>query len=102
MNGIFERATRHAVRLFQEAHDLPVDGQIGTDTWAKLLDCTPVKVEWGADDSVAASLRGGRRAAGPQFSSAWVDRGSRGALASLCGRGVDAPWNCSGSLALPR
>jgi hypothetical protein len=63
VNGIFERATRRAVRAFQEAHALPVDGQLGTDTWAKLVDYTPFKVEWGASTSIASSLqRGGRLA----------------------------------------
>ena len=62
VNGIFERATRHAVRTFQEAHGLPLDGEIGNETWEQLLDYTPVKVEWGASNQIAASLRAPRSA----------------------------------------
>jgi hypothetical protein len=56
VNGIFERSTRRAVRAFQKAHDLPVDGQIGTDSWAQLIDYTPFKIEWAASTSTASSL----------------------------------------------
>jgi hypothetical protein len=56
VNGIFERATRRAVRSFQEAHDLPVDGQLGTATWAELVNYTPFKVEWDAGTSTATGL----------------------------------------------
>jgi hypothetical protein len=63
VNGIFEGATRRAVRAFQESHGLPVDGQLGTETWEKLLDYTPVTVDWGASTSVATALRG----AGPHL-----------------------------------
>jgi Putative peptidoglycan binding domain len=70
VNGIFEGATRRAVRAFQEAHALPVDGQLGPETWAKLLDYTPVKVEWGASNQIAASLRGGAvGASGARFAA---------------------------------
>ncbi|MFT3864189.1 MAG: peptidoglycan-binding domain-containing protein [Solirubrobacterales bacterium] len=48
VNGIYERSTRRAVRAFQEAHGLPADGQLGTATWAQLVDYTPTKVEWAA------------------------------------------------------
>jgi Putative peptidoglycan binding domain len=56
VNGIFERATRQAVRAFREAHGLPVDGRLGTDTWAQLVDYTPFKVEWAAGTSTAGAL----------------------------------------------
>jgi hypothetical protein len=56
VNGIFERATRRAVRAFQEVHGMKGDGQLGTETWAKLVAYAPEKVEWGASSSVASSL----------------------------------------------
>ncbi|HEX4751554.1 MAG TPA: peptidoglycan-binding protein [Solirubrobacterales bacterium] len=56
VNGIFEGATRRAVRAFQEVHGLPVDGQLGTETWAQLVDYTPFRVEWAASTSTASSL----------------------------------------------
>jgi hypothetical protein len=68
VNGIFEGATRRAVRAFQEAHGLPVDGQLGTDTWAQLIDYTPFKVEWAAGTSTSAldfDARPGKSAARP-------------------------------------
>jgi hypothetical protein len=55
VNGIFEGATRRAVKAFQEAHGLPGDGQIGTETWAQLVDYTPFRVEWAAGTSTAAA-----------------------------------------------
>ncbi len=70
VNGIFDRTMRRAVRAFQEAHGLPGDGQLGSETWAKLVDYTPFKVEWGASRSVASSLahgaRGGAGASAPR------------------------------------
>jgi len=51
VNGVFERATRRAVRAFQEAHGLPADGQLGTATWAQLVDYTPTAVDWAATGS---------------------------------------------------
>jgi Putative peptidoglycan binding domain len=57
VNGIFERATRRAVRAFQEAHGLePFDGQLGEETWAQLVDYTSTPVEWAASTSTASSL----------------------------------------------
>jgi hypothetical protein len=63
VNGIFEGATRRAVKAFQETHGMLPDGQLGTETWEKLLDYTPVEVEWGASTTVASALR--RGALGP-------------------------------------
>jgi murein L,D-transpeptidase YcbB/YkuD len=62
VDGIFERRTRRAVRAFQEAHGLPADGRLGTDTWAQLVDYTPFRVEWAATVPVV-SARGGRSGA---------------------------------------
>lgn len=56
VDGIFDRTMRRAVRAFQEAHGLPADGRLGSETWAKLVDYTPFKVEWGASASTADSL----------------------------------------------
>ncbi|HEX3734147.1 MAG TPA: peptidoglycan-binding domain-containing protein [Solirubrobacterales bacterium] len=54
VNGIFEGATRRAVKAFQEAHGLPADGQLGSETWAQLVDYTPARVEWSASASASA------------------------------------------------
>jgi hypothetical protein len=59
VTGIFGKQTRAAVRAFQEARGLPVDGQIGTDTWRALLELEPYRVPWAR----AASASG--RAAPP-------------------------------------
>lgn len=61
VNGIFERRTRRAVRAFQEAHGLTGDGQLGSETWALLVEYRPFKVEWGAPSPIVSSL--GRTAA---------------------------------------
>jgi hypothetical protein len=62
VNGIFNRTMRRAVRAFQEAHGMPGDGQLGSETWTKLMDYTPFKVAWGATASTASSLLRGRAA----------------------------------------
>jgi len=36
VDGVFGRLTERAVREFQFTHDLPVDGVVGPQTWAKL------------------------------------------------------------------
>ena len=56
VDGIFDRKTRRAVRAFQEAHGLPGDGQIGTDTWGQLVNYTPFRVEWAATTPIVSSL----------------------------------------------
>jgi len=40
-DGVFGRLTERAVRDFQFAHDLVVDGTVGAATWAKLSNATP-------------------------------------------------------------
>ncbi len=64
VNGIFGRAMRRAVRAFQEAHGLPVDGRLNAETWAKLVDYAPTRVEWAAGTSTASSLRRAGRGVG--------------------------------------
>jgi hypothetical protein len=61
VDGIFEGATRRAVKAFQEAHGLPVDGQLGSDTWAQLVDYTPARVEWSASTTSTARAFAPRR-----------------------------------------
>jgi hypothetical protein len=56
VNGIFERKTRRAIRAFQEAHGLEVDGQLGSDTWAQLVNYTPFDVDWAATTPIVSSL----------------------------------------------
>jgi hypothetical protein len=48
VDGIFKGMTYSAVVAFQQEKGLLADGQIGTDTWRKLLDYTPVTVQWGS------------------------------------------------------
>jgi len=48
VTGIFASRTQAAVAAFQQQKGLLADGMIGTDTWRKLLDYTPVTVEWGS------------------------------------------------------
>jgi hypothetical protein len=62
VNGIFNRPMRRAVRAFQEEHGLDGDGQLGSETWAQLVNYTPLRVEWASSTPVASAL-GGRRAA---------------------------------------
>jgi hypothetical protein len=56
VTGIFGRPTRKAVVAFQQAHGLPADGQIGTDTWAALLNFTPYRVQWSATAASASAV----------------------------------------------
>ncbi len=66
VDGIFEGRTRRAVRAFQEAHGLPGDGQLGSETWAQLVNYTPFRVEWAATRTASALARsvGGGSGAG--------------------------------------
>jgi Putative peptidoglycan binding domain len=46
VTGVFGRQTMAAVRRFQEARGLPLDGTIGTNTWGALLNYPPEAVSW--------------------------------------------------------
>jgi hypothetical protein len=48
VTGVFGKLTRAAVRSFQSAKGLPVDGAIGTTTWGALLNFTPYRMRWSA------------------------------------------------------
>jgi hypothetical protein len=47
VTGIYASKTTAAVASFQAQNGLLADGVLGTDTWRKLLDFTPIKVPWG-------------------------------------------------------
>ncbi|HEY0279088.1 MAG TPA: peptidoglycan-binding protein [Solirubrobacterales bacterium] len=64
VDGVFEGATRRAVKAFQEAHGLPADGQLGSETWAQLVDYTPAIVDWSASASARAEDLSARPAPG--------------------------------------
>lgn len=90
VNGIFERATRRAVRAFQEAHGLPVDGQLGTGTWAQLIDYTPFKVEWDAGMTTATAFGAVRAPRRPRSATLPPKRDelARALRCSLCAAGA--------------
>ena len=48
ITGVFGRQTARAVHLFKEAHGLPANGVVDTDTWNALLAYTPVRAQWAA------------------------------------------------------
>jgi peptidoglycan hydrolase-like protein with peptidoglycan-binding domain len=56
VTGVFGSPTRSAVKAFQEAHGLPVDGQIGTTTWNALLQFTPYRERWSATAASASAV----------------------------------------------
>src|SRR6185369_4932024 len=66
VNGLFNRTMRRAVRAFQEAQGMAGDGQLGTETWATLMNYAPTAVDWGATTSPASSLMSGPLAATPR------------------------------------
>jgi hypothetical protein len=65
VSGIFGDATGRAVRRFQRAEGLLVDGVIGRATWRRLLDHRPISVDW----SAKATRSGKRGGAQPQSAS---------------------------------
>jgi hypothetical protein len=65
VTGIFGTGTFAAVKAFQAAHGLPVDGVVGTLTWRALLEYQPVRIRWagGSSSATASSTARARRAA---------------------------------------
>ncbi len=46
VTGVFGRRTARAAREFKEAHGLPANGIVDTETWEALLAYTPARVRW--------------------------------------------------------
>jgi hypothetical protein len=70
--GIFGAGTFTAVKAFQAANGLTVDGVIGTVTWRRLLKHSPVRIRWaGRSSSARASTAspGGQAAPRPLSAS---------------------------------
>jgi putative peptidoglycan binding protein len=55
VTGVYGRQTTAAVKDFQEARGLPMDGMIGTMTWQALLGVTPTPVRWSGGQARAAA-----------------------------------------------
>jgi Putative peptidoglycan binding domain len=55
VTGIFGATTFTAVKAFQAANGLTVDGVVGTRTWRALLKHEPVRIRWGARTSARSS-----------------------------------------------
>jgi len=69
VTGIYGNQTYNAVFAFQQQKGLLPDGMIGTDTWHKLLEYTPVRIAWGARALRARSLTGRAGSAGAPLSA---------------------------------
>ena len=85
VNGIFNRPMRRAVRAFQEEHGLMGDGQLGSDTWAQLVNYTPFRVEWAATTPIVSSAR--QRSAPHRPASASLPAERNELRCSLCRNG---------------
>jgi hypothetical protein len=57
VNGIYDAATRRAVREFQTENGLTVDGRVGPATWVSLLSFPAARVIWRSGPAFAASRR---------------------------------------------
>jgi peptidoglycan hydrolase-like protein with peptidoglycan-binding domain len=62
ITGVFGRLTAIAVRDFQAAKGLPVDGQVGTGTWESLLNFTPYRMRWSGSPRAATGTSNSRAA----------------------------------------
>jgi hypothetical protein len=69
VTGIYGNQTYNAVFAFQQQKGLLPDGMIGTDTWHKLLEYTPVRIPWGARASRARLVTGRSALAAPLSAS---------------------------------
>lgn len=58
VNGIYGKLTVRAVKAFQEAHGLPLNGQLETTTWNALLAYPATPVRWAATTSRTAGRVG--------------------------------------------
>ncbi len=79
ITGVFGKQTAAAVHLFQQSNGLPVNGQIGTETWNALLKVTPFRVRWST--ATAGKGAGASRAEPPH----------RPASASLSAKAYEIP-----------
>ena len=64
ITGIFGPQTARAVRAFKEAHGLPANAIVDTETWNALLTLTPYRPRWtaaGASSSASGRARGATR-----------------------------------------
>ncbi len=59
IDGAYGASTSRAVRRFQAAHGLSVDGLVGTQTWQALLRYAPVAVTWTSSGAHVARDGGG-------------------------------------------
>ena len=69
ITGVFGKLTAAAVRDFQAAKGLPVDGQIGTGTWESLLNFTPYRMRWSGSPRAGTSSSRMRPASRPLSAS---------------------------------
>jgi hypothetical protein len=69
VTGLYGNQTYNAVFAFQQQKGLLADGMIGTDTWHKLLEYTPVRIPWGARTARARSVGGRPVSAAPLSAS---------------------------------
>jgi hypothetical protein len=86
VNGIYGKLTVRAVKAFQEARGLTVDGQVGTTTWNALLALAPERVRWSA-----------ARRARPLAAASRVEPAHRPLSASLPARGYEIPPSGAGA-----
>jgi peptidoglycan hydrolase-like protein with peptidoglycan-binding domain len=65
VTGVYGKLTIAAVRAYQEAHALLVDGAIGTTTWQSLLNFTPYRTPWSGSHARAGAGASSSRARPP-------------------------------------
>jgi Putative peptidoglycan binding domain len=87
VTGVFGRQTAAAVRAFKEAHSLPANGVIDTETWNALLAYAPYRMRW-----AGARARPGARASGEAAGGASRPRPAHRPLsASLPAKAYEIP-----------
>jgi hypothetical protein len=70
VTGFFGQQTARAVHLFKEAHGLPANAIVDTETWSALLAYTPYRMRWAAVAARAASASSAARPARKPLSAA--------------------------------